>query len=116
MNYFLILLLSVTTAGLPQDIPSTSSGDLKFYVDYASFKGSEGKTHQEFYLMIHADQFGFDGINNISYGVEYTIKDLNKDLISENEGESDALITSDSINLKNLVFYDGWNILLDPGR
>ena len=107
-----------------QDVPSTSSGNLKFYVDFAAFKGKEGKTYQEFYLMIHADYLNFIGSENMSAGshnknasfkVTTVIKNQNEEIISEQEWFTSALLKRDSIDLKNLVVYDQWAELLGPG-
>jgi hypothetical protein len=42
-----------------QDVPAASTGDVRFYVDHAGFRGENGKTCQEFYLMLYADQLRY---------------------------------------------------------
>ena len=76
MKFILSLILICLNTVASQDIPSTSSGELKFYVDHSSFKGKEGKTYQEFYIMIHADQLSFIGSENknSSFKVSSVIK------------------------------------------
>ncbi|OGU77692.1 MAG: hypothetical protein A2V93_12600 [Ignavibacteria bacterium RBG_16_34_14] len=107
-----------------QDIPSTSTGEIKFYVDYSAFKGKEGKTYQEFYLMIHADQLIFIGSENLSnnsrdknasFKVSSIIKNQNNEEISKQEWLTNALLNRDSIDLRTLVVYDKWAEILDPG-
>jgi len=39
-----------------QDIPSSSSGKLTFYLDHSCFTGADEKTRVEFYLMFYSDQ------------------------------------------------------------
>lgn len=123
MKILLSLILLFTTGIFSQDIPSTSKGDLRFYVDFASFKGDKGKTYQEFYLMIHADELKFISNENISAGMQdknasfkvtSVIRNQNE-IISEQEWFTHALLRRDSIDLKNLVVYDQWAEILDPG-
>ena len=54
----LIGSLFIVTGLLAQvtDVPITSLGDLRFYIDHAGFRGENGRTYQEFYLMLYADQ------------------------------------------------------------
>lgn len=118
MKFLLTFLIIFCFKLFSQDIPSTSSGELKFYVDFSSFKGSEGKTYQEFYLMIHADQLSFilkEDKKNASFKVTTLIKNQNQEVVSEKNWNTHALLNRDSVNLKNLVVYDQWAELLTPG-
>jgi len=117
MKLILSVVLIFIGVIFSQDIPSTSKGELKFYVDFSAFKGKEGKTYQEFYLMIHADQLNFIGRENknASFKVSSIIKNQNDELISKQEWFTDALLNRDSIDLRSLVVYDQWAEILDPG-
>ncbi len=117
MKFVLVFVLIFIVRIFSQDIPSTSSGDLKFYVDFSAFKGKEGKTYQEFYLMIHADQLNFvgDEDKNASFKVSAVIKNHNEELISSKDWYTDAILKLDSVNLKSQVVYDQWAEYLTPG-
>lgn len=117
MKFVLGLILIFASNIISQDIPSTSTGDLRFYVDYSAFKGQEGKTYQEFYLMIHADQLNFIGSENknATFQVSSVIKNQDDEIISEQEWITDAVLNQDSISLKSLAVYDQWAALLDAG-
>ena len=41
------------------DLPLASEGDIRFFVDNASFRGPEGFTRQEFYVLLDASQLEF---------------------------------------------------------
>lgn len=117
MKFVLVFVLILMIRIFSQDIPSTSSGDLKFYIDFSAFKGKEGKTYQEFYLMIHADQLNFvgDEDKNASFKVSSIVKNRNEELISKQEWLTDALLNRDSADLKSLAVYDQWSEFLIPG-
>ena len=117
MKFVLVFVPILIIRIFSQDIPSTSSGDLKFYVDFSAFKGKDGKTCQEFYLMIHADQLNFVGNEdkNASFKVSAIIKNQNEELISNNDWFTDAILKRDSVNMKSLVVYDQWAEYLTPG-
>jgi GWxTD domain-containing protein len=117
MKFILSIVLFFISLIFSQDIPSTSKGELKFYVDFSAFKGEEGKTYQEFYLMIHADQLNFIGNENknASFKVSSLIKNYNDEEISKHEWLTDALLNRDSIDLRSLAVYDQWAEILDPG-
>jgi hypothetical protein len=110
MKFVLVFVLILIIRIFSQDIPSTSSGELKFYVDFSAFKGKEGKTYQEFYLMIHADQLNFvgDENKNASFKVSAIIKNQKEELILNKDWFTDAILKRDSVNLKSLVVYDQW--------
>ncbi len=117
MKLLLSFILFFFNGNFSQDIPATSTGELKFYVDFSSFKGRDGKIYQEFYLMIHADQLNFIGNENknASFKVSSVIKNYNDELISEQEWLTDAFLNLDSIDLKSVVVYDQWAEILNPG-
>ena len=43
----------------PDDKPSLSEGEVEFYVDMAGFRGAQGKTTQDVYLLIRCNQITF---------------------------------------------------------
>jgi GWxTD domain-containing protein len=60
------------------ELPLVSEGSLVFHVDLAGYRGSEGRTDQEFYVSITNDQVGFseqDGIWQGELRLEIVVKD-----------------------------------------
>lgn len=101
-----------------QDIPATSDGDLKIYVDHTAFKGKDNKTYEEFYLMLHADDLNYgkvDGKGESNFNVSAVIKDKEGKKISQRDWQTSTFLEQDAANLKGFVIYDQWAELLSSG-
>ncbi|HEX3072772.1 MAG TPA: hypothetical protein VHP30_04085, partial [Ignavibacteriales bacterium] len=59
LAFICLFIPSLALTAQTADIPAVSRGNLQFYVDHAGFKGKEGKTYEEFYLMVMADQIKY---------------------------------------------------------
>jgi GWxTD domain-containing protein len=102
-----------------QDIPATSKGEIHFYVDQAGFLGKDGKTYEEFYLMLFADQFNLikkDRKQYCSYKVEASLKNNNNNKVVKKSWTTDAILNQDSLDIKGTVIYDQWAELIEPGK
>ncbi len=117
--YILLLLFQIfPKAGLCQDIPKTSSGTIRFHVDHADFRGTEGKTLTEFYLMLYAEHLKL--ISNGTAGkavfkINTRVMDSTENQISQHEWTTEALLTADSTDYGKMVIYDQWKEELSPG-
>ena len=61
-----------------QHAPISSSGDLLFWADYASFARTDSLVYQEIYLQIYCRDFGFEEQNTIQhtrYRIQVTLQD-----------------------------------------
>jgi GWxTD domain-containing protein len=96
------------------DIPAVSKGDILFYIDFASFKGSDAKeNYVEFYIMLFGDQLREDN-GKFSFGVNTVLTDKFKKEISRNKWETEASVSADVDN-KFMAVYDQWQENLKPG-
>lgn len=102
-----------------QDSPAVSSGNLQFYLDYASFMGKENKTYTEFYLMLFSDQLNTDSTNKDTVKqlvIKSSISDLSGGhAVTDKQWITNALLPRDSSNPNNTVVYDQWAEFLSPG-
>ena len=117
----LILALAIlsTASANAQDTPATSEGDLRFYVDYAAFRGEDGRIYEEFYLMLYADQLHYAMKDNRQYGifeVTATVMDSANNQLSRKAWSTEASVVQDSTDLKGLAVYDQWAERLAPGN
>jgi len=114
----LILLFSNCNIALGDDLPLTSSGEIKFYLDYAGFKGEDGKTYQEFYLMFFEDNLSksINKLDEREIYIETSIVDNFDKNISSNKWTTSIGINRDSSTLNYFAVYDQWAELLEPGN
>ena len=57
-----VLLIWSHAGGIgAQDLPLTSTGNLRFFVDLSAFRGPEGYTRQEVALLLDASQLQAEG-------------------------------------------------------
>ena len=101
-----------------QDIPSSSSGKLTFYLDHSCFTGADEKTRVEFYLMFYSDQ-----ITKISDSVMHQsqiditaeIKDMKGDIVNRRNWITEVNFNDSLENSFGKVIYDKWSEELLPG-
>ncbi|HEX2963726.1 MAG TPA: GWxTD domain-containing protein [Ignavibacteriales bacterium] len=109
------LALTAQTA----DIPAVSRGNLQFYVDHAGFQGKEGKTYEEFYLMVMADQIKYKANNNRQTGsikISFQLLDDKKNTVIKKDWITEAVQPDDTTGLRTKVIYDQWTSeSLSPG-
>lgn len=114
------LFISVAAGqGQALDTPASSTGDIHFYVDYAGFMGNDGKTYEEIYLMLYADQLSYtwrDQQQIASYEVTILLEQPGTSTTVEKSWTTDAAIAHDSTDLKKLAIYDLWAGELPPGN
>lgn len=91
------LLILFTSFIIAQDIPSTSTGDIQYYVDWAFFKGKEDKTIQEIYLMTFTDQFKSKS-DTLAINITVNIKDNRNKTIMDEVWTTYAVVQRDSGN------------------
>lgn len=120
MSRFIVFILFaiITNIARSQDVPLTSNGDLRFYVDFTAFQGKEGKTYQEFYLMLYADELNEimkSGEKSCVFDVTSEINQKDNDDLISNSWQTEAKITQDSLDLRSLAIYDQWGHYLHPG-
>lgn len=110
-------LLSIQILG--QDIPTTSSGNLTFYADYACFSAKNENTLVEFNLMFYADQFslfGSEGYQKAEIKLVAKIVDDKGNQISQKDWVTEAKVKIDENKAVNKVIYDKWNQQIPPGK
>ncbi|MGE5430592.1 MAG: GWxTD domain-containing protein [Syntrophomonadaceae bacterium] len=102
------------------DIPAASRGSLQFYVDHAGFQGKEGKTYEEFYLMVQADQLTYKketGRQLGTFKTTFKLTDKSNVTVSERQWVTDVAQKKDSAYLKTMAAYDQWQVpQLQPGE
>ncbi len=116
----ILLFISLSAAVIFADNrPFTSKGDITFYLDYAGFNGLSGRTIQEFYLMVFADQlFSQKKDSNINrqFKISVTIKDNFGLSFYSNSWISEISVPINDTTSKNMVVYDQWGVKLAPGE
>lgn len=118
IGIFLLVFLFLVT-NYSQQKPAASSGELKFYIDNAAFKGEKDKTYFEFYLMIYADQLEYVSKENKKCGtfkVNSVATNIKTGKQSIKTWVTDAQLQNDSVNSNSLVYYDQWAEMLEPGN
>ncbi|MCF7885011.1 MAG: GWxTD domain-containing protein [Candidatus Marinimicrobia bacterium] len=116
---FLAFVGFLSAQSNPSDIPLTSTGNIQFYIDLASFRGQAQKTTTEFYLMLFADQLEFSPKNSeksASFTVNVRINKPNGSLKFSQKWERKAVLSQNSKEIGNMAFYDQWNQILKPGQ
>src|SRR5690606_394028 len=106
----------ITRAQYP-DIPAASSGEIQFYVDHASFNGTEDYQFVEFYIMLFADQLNADEDEDelkAEYAVNTIITDTHQNEVNKNSWETEAVIDDEVSSTK--IIYDKWIENLLPGE
>lgn len=117
--FILNLGISQAIALAAQDVPAVSTGDIRFYVDYAGFRGKNGRTYQEFYLMLYADQLRYvwKGAKQLGiFQVTARLENAAGKEVSRQSWTTEASIIQDSTGLNSLAIYDQWAEQLDPGQ
>jgi GWxTD domain-containing protein len=113
--FFFFLALGIQAFTQQSDVPAASSGELNFYIDFAAFKGKEGKTFQEFYVMIFIDQLNIEKKSAL-FELNLAISSANKKEIIKRDWQTEAELNFDSAGLKSLAVYDQWPEELIPGK
>ncbi|HEX9652155.1 MAG TPA: hypothetical protein VGA99_00460, partial [bacterium] len=101
------------------DVPAVSTGDLRFYVDFAGFRGKQSQTYQEIYLMLYGDQFQYALQSEkkvASYEAELILQNTVTQQLSKHKWITEATVAQDSADLKALAIYDVWAGELFPGK
>lgn len=115
----MFLPILVVAESIPaQDRPAVSTGEIRFYVDHANFRGAAGKSYVEFYQMLYADQLRHvinDGNRVAVFRNAVTLKDDQQNEIRRREWTTEASIVLDSTGLNALAIYDQWAEELVPG-
>lgn len=114
-----LLIARPVSALLAQDVPAVSTGAIRFYVDHASFRGSQGKTYVEFYQMLYADQLRHvtkDGKQVAIFRNSALLQDERQNEKRRREWTTEAEIVQDSAGINSLAIYDQWAEELAPGR
>ena len=125
MNIFrkILLVIAIILFGSSlnasiNDLPITSEGEIKFYLDFAGFKGENNKTYQEFYLMIFEDELNsiVNSSENNEINIETSIRDNFGKSISSKSWVTEIYFNRDSTKLNYFTIYDQWRELLEPGN
>ncbi|MEW6686017.1 MAG: GWxTD domain-containing protein [Candidatus Edwardsbacteria bacterium] len=112
MKYFIITLLIVLSdfASGSEGFPLISTGEIKFYLDGAQFRGENEKTQQEIYYKIPFDQFNFvpEGENlKTIYRTTVTLTDsLGKSLLNQNWQSTSYLKSLEDAQQRDLSIID----------
>lgn len=112
-------LLFAPVVSTAMDVPATSQGDIRFYVDHAAFRGKNGKTYQEIYLMIYADQLPFDeskGTGKTTFSVKAALENIDTKEVSDFTWTTTASLPGEVVELKHLAVHDVWARELSPGH
>jgi len=112
-------LLFAPAALTAMDVPAASQGDIRFYVDHAGFRGQEGKTYQEIYLMIYADQLPFhekEGMKQTTFSVKAALRNIDTGEVSDFSWTTTASLPEEVAELKHLAVHDVWARELIPGN
>ena len=106
------------TAGY-QDLPMTSSGDLTFFLDTAGFRGPQGHTREEIYVLIDAGQLKFRRENKQSVArLELSVKVVSEagETAAEETWERTVSVEDEEdIGSSSLPFNDVIGFDLKPG-
>lgn len=111
-------LLVVAQTNPAQDRPAVSTGEVRFYVDRASFRGAQNKIYVEFYQMLYADQLRHISKNGKHYAVfrnSTILKDHQQNEMRRREWATEASVVLDSTRSNALAIYDQWAEELAPG-
>lgn len=101
-----------------QDIPSSSSGKLTFYLDQSCFTGIDEKTRVEFYLMFYSDQLTkiSDSLMHQSQiDITTEIKEAKGNIINKSNWTTEVNFNISPENSSGKVIYDKWSEELLPG-
>jgi GWxTD domain-containing protein len=113
-----LTFFSVLAAGAAaRDIPATSTGDIRFYLDSAAFSSRSGNAFVELYLMLFADQLSDQKDGKEHYCVFHLasmVQDGNEKTISRKTWSTRANFSPDLVK-KTLSIYDQWTETLAPG-
>lgn len=117
---FLIILAQtfVLICAAQQNLPSTSSGDIQFYLDDASFY-NVNKVHHEFYIMVYADQLKLTPRNNALYAdvtFQISAKNLQSGETIKDSWHTEVEFASETENREQMVFYDQWSKDFNEGN
>jgi GWxTD domain-containing protein len=119
LAFICLFIPSLALTAQTADIPAVSRGNLQFYVDHAGFRGKEGKTYEEFYLMVQADQLTYKKEADKQLGTfktTFKLSDGSSNIVSERQWMTDVVQKKDSANLKIMAAYDQWQVpQLQPG-
>lgn len=112
-------LISISTQdNYAQDIPASSSGELLFYLDQASFAGNDGYSVTEFYLMFYADQIlniSKTTDNKSEIQINSVISSLDDDVIAKQSWITEINFDSNTDSSNSKVVYDQWKEELKSG-
>lgn len=116
-----VLAILVGMAGTAfGDLPVASRGDLRFFVETAGFRGPEGYTRQEFYLLIDAWQLGFESDRRRQVGeveIAAVVSDSAGMVVAERKWTRRVSIDSlDALAEASAPFRDATGFDLKPGR
>lgn len=101
-----------------QDIPSSSSGKLTFYLDHSCYAGTDEKTRVEFYLMFYSDQLTkiSDSLMHQSQiNISAVVKDLKGEIVNTSNWTTEVNFNDSEENSLGKVIYDKWSEELLPG-
>lgn len=101
-----------------QDIPSSSSGKLTFYLDHSCFTGADEKTRVEFYLMFYSDQLtkiSGSVMHQSQIDITAEIKDMKGDIVNRRNWITEVNFNDSLENSFGKVIYDKWSEELLPG-
>ena len=104
-------------------LPANSTGDLDFAVDTAGFKGADGKTYVEMYLLLRPSQFTLEEIKKQLYRgnfeIEVVIYDGNDTEVhrikEERRYETDQPVLVSRLGHEERVSMDMLAMVLNPG-
>ncbi|MCF8260898.1 MAG: GWxTD domain-containing protein [Melioribacteraceae bacterium] len=121
IKYLLILILAQTFVQIcakSGDIPISSTGDIQFYVDDASFYNFD-LIRYEIYLMVYADQLvltEFEDGQTAEIQVKLTLKKSTGEMVVNDQWETKASIVVDSNFPGNMVIYDESIYTIEEGQ
>lgn len=93
------------------DVPASGEGNLQFYVDHAAFRGKEGKTFEEFYLMVMADQIKYAADGERQSGaikIDFELLNENRETVIKKDWTTEVARPKDTTGLRTKVVYDQW--------
>lgn len=101
-----------------QDVPSSSSGKLTFYLDHTCFAGTYEKTRVEFYLMFYSDQLtkiSDSVLHQSQILISAEVKDVKGNIVNKSNWTTEVNFNDSRENSSGKVIYDKWSEELLPG-
>lgn len=110
---YVLVFIAIAVPVAAQDIPAASKGDIQFYLDWSSFRGTEEKSIQSFSLMTFSDQFTRTS-DTISIKINALIRDNRNRIVYNEDWITYAILRNDSLH-QQMSITDEFRKDLAPG-